>query len=300
MKNVIGYFENFAFRYFNLWDRASRAEFWVVMPVIWALILLALFWDVQEFWQFLLRREVPPLNPLYYESIVLFVITAMPRLSLTVRRLHDSGRSGKWATLPVTSLVSGLVLLIGLGGALLSSGMSSLNDDQIQVIGIGFVFAALVAGQMETFWQGAFATAALLNGVGWDTIWAVFAEAVDNAKSPEVGQAVAALRDGINENRWEGGQLMIAMISMVATPFVAAFMYLFFMLLPSDDNTNAFGESGMAPITGPARKKKPSNDLLAGYACLFERTPEEKEAHRAAQQAEVKALYRSRVLGHAE
>ena len=297
MRKVFSYFENFVFRSFNFWDRATPLEYWCVMPVIWAAIIFTFVGDAKEFWEFLLRREVPPLNPLYYDSILLFGLTAVPRLSLTVRRFHDSGRRGKWANLPLISLVSGLVLMMGIGSTVLSSSFASgglgTGGEVVTLMAIG---AALVLGDTGNVWPAAFASAAVLNAIGWDAIWGMLSEVMARTESVEMGTAASQFGQSLKEQPLMGGQLLIAMIGTVATPFVAAFMHLFFMLLPSDRDYNSYGESSVTPVTG-APKRKTSENSLAAYACLFEKTPEEQARLKEAQKAELKALYRSRVLG---
>jgi uncharacterized membrane protein YhaH (DUF805 family) len=136
MKTFLSYFEKFAFRYFNFWDRASRGEYWCVMPVIWGLIIFAFLGDLREIWGFLSLRQVPPLTPLYYESIMLFALTFIPRLSLTMRRLHDSGRSGKWAFLPFVATKSSIYLVLGMSTAMVTSNMSGLSGGGFAGFGV--------------------------------------------------------------------------------------------------------------------------------------------------------------------
>ena len=93
-------FENFVFKYFNFSGRASRAEFWLVMPLTWGLILGFAILDILEIWDNLTSRITPTLNPLGYSSVILFLFTLIPRFSLTARRFNDSGHSKRRIGLP--------------------------------------------------------------------------------------------------------------------------------------------------------------------------------------------------------
>ena len=80
--------------YFTFSGRATRAEYW------WWVLFTALVGLI-------------PLAGL---------VTLIPTIAVTTRRLHDKGKSGWWQIAPITSLVVGLVLsaVIGanLGGVL--------------------------------------------------------------------------------------------------------------------------------------------------------------------------------------
>ena len=295
VRNFLTLFENFAFRAFNFSGRATRAEYWCVMPLVWLLVIGTLPGDVMEFWSFLLAREIPPLNPLYYKSILFFVLTFIPRLSLTVRRLHDSGKSGKWAKLPFISLFSGFVLVAGVVSALMTSNIGS-SGGASSAASLASVGLAMVAFSSETVWPALFATAALVDAVGWDAIWTTFSAAQSAVPTVDAGQTVANIATGVQESPGETGLMLAVMISMVCTPFVSALLHIYFMLLPSEWNENSFGESSLEPVTG-APKLPASSNPMAGYAHLFERSAEEEAAHKLRQKAELKELYQKRVLG---
>ena len=296
MRQILSAFETFGFEGFNLWDRATRLEYWAVMPVIWALILWALVIDAREIWTYLLQREIPPLNPLFYESFVLFFLTLIPRFALTVRRLHDSGRSGKWATLPVTAVFSGITLTVGLGATMLTSSTINGNSAALEAVSIGLIFAALIAGSVDSFWEALFATAAAVNAIGWQAIWAAVSDLVSATPAVDVNATAGRIGQGLQQDPYVSGASLLAIIATVATPFVAAFMHLFFMLRPSDRDSNAYGDSSVAPVTG-FKKGPTSHNPMEGYAHLFEKTPEEEAMLKEQQKAELKALYRQRVLG---
>ena len=266
------------------------------MPVVWLLILGTLPGDVMEFWSFLLAREIPPLNPLYYESILFFLLTIIPRFSLTVRRLHDSGKSGKWAKLPITTVTSGLFLIGCLFAALMTFSAGNGSEGLQTGIMVGVV-AAMYVGSMVEFWDAMFGVAAMLNAIGWDAIWAMFSEI--QTPTVDVGTGLSNFGENYKRAPGEGTMLILIMVFTVATPFVSALVHLYFMLLPSDRDENSFGQTSVKPITG-APKNKTTHNPMEGYAHLFARSPEEEAQLKERQKAELKALYRTRVLGQAK
>ena len=97
----IRFFKN----YFNFSGRATRSEFWCVIPVLFAIYMLGMTGLVGH----------PLLGVAYYLLIVFLII---PGLSLFVRRLHDVGYSewrlfAWWIMLPF--LYSGFPVMLGLG-----------------------------------------------------------------------------------------------------------------------------------------------------------------------------------------
>lgn len=81
-------------KYTNFSDRASRSEYWLftlflfILSVVVGFIegLLGVAWD----------------DMLAPGSTVLTIVTIIPALSVTVRRLHDVNRSGWWLLLCFT------------------------------------------------------------------------------------------------------------------------------------------------------------------------------------------------------
>lgn len=296
MRAFFQYFENFFFRAFNFSGRASPLEFWCVMPLIWIVILALLPGDAAEFWSSLLARQVPPLNPLYYDSILVFVLTIVPRLSLTVRRLHDSGKSGKWAKLPFIAIFSSITLALGIGSALLTSSVAG-NE---AVLGLA-VLAALVMGSAESAWDGIFAAAIAANSLGWDVIWATLSDMTGGMPKPQLAQGVGDLAQSVKSDPGIGIPAILVTMLMVCTPVVSALLHLMFMLAPTKYEEDGFG--GMldpAPMRKTGGSSAPGikrRDPLQSYACLFERSPEQEAALKVRQKQELKDLYRTRVLG---
>lgn len=291
MIKFISLFENFAFKAMKFDDRASPLEYWCVMPVIWLLIIALAPSDAREFWNFLLARQVPPLNPFYYESLMLFLITFIPRLSLTVRRLHDSGKSGKWAKLPFVVVSSGLVLTVGLGSAILTSNMGSGGVDDMAAIGMGVAFGA---ASDDSIWSSIFTVAAILNAIGWDAIWGLFAEMQANVPAPDVAGGFSSIAKDMQKDPALTTGMLLVMVIMIATPFVAIMLHFFFMISPSELDENSFGagkRKHKTLVEGPK-----SANPFAGYKYLYARSPEQEAQLRASQKQEIRSLYQSRVL----
>lgn len=107
--------------YADFKGRARRRDFWVFTLVNFVLLqLLQLPYNMET-----LSAQVDPFNP--WASIlpsstlgwVSFVVSGLfslvvliPGLAVTVRRLHDTGRSGWWVLLFFLPLIGPLVLLI--------------------------------------------------------------------------------------------------------------------------------------------------------------------------------------------
>ncbi|MBX3515205.1 MAG: DUF805 domain-containing protein [Xanthobacteraceae bacterium] len=79
------------FNYMNFRDRASRAEYWwwmlfaFIVSIVAAVLDFAIFrgWEMGPF------------------GLVIGLALFFPSLTVTVRRLHDIGRSGWWILLPI-------------------------------------------------------------------------------------------------------------------------------------------------------------------------------------------------------
>jgi uncharacterized membrane protein YhaH (DUF805 family) len=89
--------------YVNFSGRAARSEFW-----FWVLfsILVSIAAGIIDFAVFGIRDGVSPISSL--TSLALF----LPGLAVSVRRLHDTDRSGWWVLLFLIPLIGAIVLLI--------------------------------------------------------------------------------------------------------------------------------------------------------------------------------------------
>jgi uncharacterized membrane protein YhaH (DUF805 family) len=88
-------------KYATFSGRARRSEYW------WFQAFLMLVAFVGVALVFLLRSEVPG-----YLLLVVMVGLVVPAISVTVRRLHDTGRSGWWYLISLVPYVGALVLLV--------------------------------------------------------------------------------------------------------------------------------------------------------------------------------------------
>ena len=89
--------------YKNVKGRASRAEFWWFHLYSWALAHLAGFLIAQTS-----LTEDAQLFTLF--GLTLFAL-AIPGLTVAIRRLHDTGRSGWWLLLGFIPIVGTLILI---------------------------------------------------------------------------------------------------------------------------------------------------------------------------------------------
>lgn len=87
-------------RYAQFSGRSRRQEYWMftLFNIIIAVVLGAI--------QMAMGMETPVLSSIYT------LIVLIPALALTVRRLHDIGRSGFWFFIIFVPLIGGLVLLV--------------------------------------------------------------------------------------------------------------------------------------------------------------------------------------------
>ncbi|MBV2360163.1 DUF805 domain-containing protein [Thalassococcus sp. CAU 1522] len=108
MIGPISAFEAFFFRAFNITGRASRAEFWWVFLFLFFAGVAALVWDVMT----LMSSDVPATNPFAYMTPVLMLLTFVPNLTLTMRRLHDTGRSSLWFMISFVPVIGVLILYV--------------------------------------------------------------------------------------------------------------------------------------------------------------------------------------------
>ncbi|MDA8385146.1 MAG: DUF805 domain-containing protein [Actinomycetota bacterium] len=85
--------------YANFKGRASRSEYWTFAAVLW--VTLAVL--------YLLGSAVHLFLILMY---LLWLAVLVPGLSLSIRRLHDTGKSGWLVLLGLIPFVGGIILLV--------------------------------------------------------------------------------------------------------------------------------------------------------------------------------------------
>jgi uncharacterized membrane protein YhaH (DUF805 family) len=291
MKEVGAAFENFAFKAFDFNGRATRLEYWLIMPLLWGFIIFLFVGDVKEFWDFLLQRRVPPMNPLYWDSIVVFFLTLIPRMSLTVRRLHDSGKSGKWVKLPFTTVVTSFWLVLGLGIALLTLNGPG-QEIGIMVLLMGVFGSSLLGSADISVWSALFSAAAAANAIGWDAIWEIMSNLMPAQADIDINRGVS------NAAQSDPAMLMIGAL-IVSLPFITGFLHLFFMISPTLPD-HALDRHG--PISGASLRRQGdvSDNPFAGYKYLYPKSEEQEAAHKAAAKEEIRSLYQQRVLGQGQ
>jgi uncharacterized membrane protein YhaH (DUF805 family) len=87
-------------KYADFTGRARRSEYWYwTLAVLIAYVVCLVFLAI-----------VKPLGLVLIIVLVLGVI--VPGLAVSVRRLHDTGRSGWWLLISLVPLVGGIVLLV--------------------------------------------------------------------------------------------------------------------------------------------------------------------------------------------
>jgi uncharacterized membrane protein YhaH (DUF805 family) len=92
-------------RYFDLSGRSTRRQYWLFWLVATLLALAGAFADL-EFFYTDIRKGYP--GPF---TAFLSVVHFLPAIAVTVRRLHDIGRSGWWYFVQCIPLVGQLLML---------------------------------------------------------------------------------------------------------------------------------------------------------------------------------------------
>lgn len=102
---MFGYFDTML-RYFELRGRSSRRQYFMYQLTLILLVFGAVWldWTVDG---------VPPSRErLGFFTLFVTLVHFVPGITLTVRRLHDSGRSGWWALIGLVPLIGGIWLFI--------------------------------------------------------------------------------------------------------------------------------------------------------------------------------------------
>ncbi|SHI95084.1 Uncharacterized membrane protein YhaH, DUF805 family [Shimia gijangensis] len=108
MLGPIAAVESAVFKSLNFTGRATRAEFWWWSLFQFLIMTGCIFADVIK----ITNAETVALNPLGYSSFVFGLLTMIPNLSVAIRRLHDTGRSGFWYFIVFVPFVGGLWFLV--------------------------------------------------------------------------------------------------------------------------------------------------------------------------------------------
>lgn len=111
------------FNYANFRDRAARAEYW------WWALFATVVLLVGQGLDYLVFSEWET-GPFY---LVLSLATFLPSLSVTVRRLHDTNRTGWWVLLPFAPMV---LLFAGFIAALTMNPLNPFGPVGLVLIGV--------------------------------------------------------------------------------------------------------------------------------------------------------------------
>ncbi len=298
MKEIFTHFESFAFRAFNFRGRATPLEYWSVIPVIWALIIYMLIGDVREAMSFLEARQIPPMNPLFYESVLIFLITLIPRMSLNIRRLHDRNKSGFWIILPALAIMAVVLLFSGLTGAMMNSSLTGVSNNPDSIENILHPIVLFLAAP-ATFWEEMFAIASAFQSAGNEAIWNLLAEIYAHSGAVDIRRNVRDVTNAIEGDTGHTVGFVFVSTALLTAPFVFGLLHALLNILPSFPEDNIYGPAKIGALQYK-KKKDDKHNPMAGYKHLFAETPEEKARKRETQAAEVKALYRQRVLGQSD
>lgn len=102
------------FRYFSIWGRSTRREYWAFHLFVLALYLMVVIASLAMGASFEggdLVGGGPTVDAVNLVFSIFVLISLIPMITVTIRRLHDSGRSGIWIFIPIIPLIGGLVLL---------------------------------------------------------------------------------------------------------------------------------------------------------------------------------------------
>ena len=98
MKNVIDNYASVFKNYSNFSGRAGRREYWMFFAANFAMCMILSVLDA--------AIGLPILGLLY------MLAALIPAISVSIRRLHDGGRSGWWMLFGLIPFLGGLALLV--------------------------------------------------------------------------------------------------------------------------------------------------------------------------------------------
>jgi uncharacterized membrane protein YhaH (DUF805 family) len=101
----VGYFDTML-RYFEFGGRSSRTQYWLFQLGYVVLLVGAVYADYAQT-GLLPSREDPG-----FWTLFVLIVHVVPQVTVTVRRLHDSGRSGWWFWISLVPVIGGLWLLV--------------------------------------------------------------------------------------------------------------------------------------------------------------------------------------------
>ena len=98
---IIDWFKKGLRNYANFSGRARRKEYWYFVLVQMGLVIIAMILDAIIF-----NSEIG----LFYIVVALGLF--LPGLAVTIRRLHDTSRSGWWFLISILPLIGSIILLV--------------------------------------------------------------------------------------------------------------------------------------------------------------------------------------------
>ncbi|MGP5416655.1 MULTISPECIES: DUF805 domain-containing protein [Psychrobacter] len=98
---IMDWFKKALRNYANFSGRARRKEYWYFVLVQMGLVIIAMILDAIIF-----NSEIG----LFYIVVALGLF--LPGLAVTIRRLHDTSRSGWWFLISILPLIGSIILLV--------------------------------------------------------------------------------------------------------------------------------------------------------------------------------------------
>ncbi|MGP5272199.1 DUF805 domain-containing protein [Psychrobacter faecalis] len=98
---IMDWFKKGLRNYTNFSGRARRKEYWYFVLVQMGLVIIAMILDAIIF-----NSEIG----LFYIVVALGLF--LPGLAVTIRRLHDTSRSGWWFLISILPLIGSIILLV--------------------------------------------------------------------------------------------------------------------------------------------------------------------------------------------
>ncbi len=95
-------------KYFTLKGRAPRSEFWWYTLMYFIILVAAFCFDMYLYDPF----EPVSLNPFAYFTSFWLIVNIIPNFTVSIRRLHDSDKSGLWYLILFVPAVGGLVFFV--------------------------------------------------------------------------------------------------------------------------------------------------------------------------------------------
>ena len=96
-------------RYIDFWGRARRKEYW--MFTLWNVVIIMFLAALAA-----IGGEIGSDSLLSYSPMVLYLLYGLfilsPSFTVSVRRLHDIGKSGWWILIGLIPLIGSIILLV--------------------------------------------------------------------------------------------------------------------------------------------------------------------------------------------